>query len=112
MASEPRFLPPRNRRPSVPAPTALSDALSAHASLRQLHARIQASQHRLTLLRTVLPGSLMLHLQAGPLDEETWTVLVANAAVAAKLRQLLPRMETTLMQAGCPQRIRLKLQRA
>jgi len=59
-----------------------------------------------------LPGSLMLHLQAGPLDEESWTVLVANAAVAAKLRQLLPRMEATLMQAGCPQRIRLKLQRA
>lgn len=44
-----------------------------------------------------------------PIDEDGWSLLAANAAVAAKLRHLLPRLEGLLAQAGLPGRIRLKL---
>jgi len=56
-----------------------------------------------------LPGTLLASLQPGPIDEDGWSLLAANAAVAAKLRHLLPRLEGLLAQAGLPGRIRLKL---
>ncbi|MFG6468616.1 DciA family protein [Roseateles sp. BYS87W] len=111
MASGPNFLPARVRT-SVPAPTPLSQALQSHAGLRALTERLQASERRLALIRRAMPGTLSPHIEAGPLDEECWTVLVANAAVAAKLRQLLPRLESALNQAGYPQRMRIKLKQA
>jgi hypothetical protein len=45
---------------------------------------------------------LAASVQPGPIDEAGWSLLVANAAVAAKLRQLAPRFEERLREAGHP----------
>lgn len=109
MSTPSRYIRPRLRA-SVPDPTPIADALRAHEGLAHLNQRIEASRRRLRAIAPALPGSLLASVQAGPLDEAGWSLLVANAAVAAKLRQLLPRLEGLLAQAGLtPAVIRIKL---
>lgn len=105
----PRYLAPKVGRASIPDPVPVAQALRAHESLVRLGERLEASRRRLRVIAPALPGSLMASIQPGPLDEEGWSLLVANAAVAAKLRHLLPRLEALLAQAGLPGRIRVKL---
>jgi hypothetical protein len=63
------------------------------------------------VVRSVVPAALAAHLKPGPIDEEGWTLLVANAAVASKLRQLLPRLEDALRARGMQVKsIRLRIQ--
>ena len=109
MASAPRYLRPPIVRASVPSPTPVAQALLEHAGLAHLNQRLEASRRRLRLISAALPGPLAANVQAGPLDEDGWSLLAANAAVAAKLRHLLPRMEALLAQAGLPGRIRIRL---
>lgn len=109
MSSAPRYLAPKRVRVSVPSPTPVAQALRAHEGLNQLSARLEASRRRLRVIGPALPGNLLASIQPGPLDEEGWSLLVANAAVAAKLRHLLPRLESLLAQAGLASRIRVKL---
>jgi hypothetical protein len=109
MPSTPRYLAPKAVRASVPDPMPVAQALRAHESLVRLGERLEASRRRLRVIAPALPGSLVASIEAGPLDEEGWSLLVANAAVAAKLRHLLPRLEALLAQAGLPGRIRVKL---
>ena len=109
MSGPPRYLPPKVPRVSIPAPTPVAQALREHAALALLGERLEGSRRRLRLISPALPGDLAASLQPGPLDEEGWSVLAANAAVAAKLRHLLPRLEALLAQAGLPGRIRIKL---
>ncbi len=109
MATATRYLKP-HLRASVPEPTPIADALRAHAGLAHLGQRLEASSRRLRTISPALPESLRASVQAGPLDENGWSLLAANAAVAAKLRQLLPRLEALLAQAGlAPAVIRIKL---
>jgi hypothetical protein len=109
MSPLPRYLAPKGLRPSVPDPMPVAQAMRAHAGLVQLGERLEASRRRLRVITPALPGNLIASLQSGPLDEEGWSLLAANAAVAAKLRHLLPRLEALLAQAGLPGRIRIKL---
>lgn len=109
MTAPPRYLPSKVPRAAVPAPTPVAQALRDHASLARLGERLEGSRRRLRLISPALPGHLAASLQPGPLDEDGWSILAANAAVAAKLRQLLPRLEALLAQAGLPGRIRIKL---
>jgi hypothetical protein len=105
----PRYLSPRGVRASVPSPTPVADVMRAHDGLARLGERLEASRRRLRVIAPALPGGLTASIQAGPIDEDGWSLLVANAAVAAKLRHLLPRLEALLAQAGLPGRIRVKL---
>ncbi|HEV6968989.1 MULTISPECIES: hypothetical protein [Roseateles] len=109
MSSAPRYLGPKVHRASVPSPTPVAEAMRAHEGLSQLGARLEASRRRLRIIAPALPGPLAASVQPGPLDEDGWSLLAANAAVAAKLRHLLPRLEALLAQAGLPGRIRVKL---
>lgn len=109
MATPPRYLAPKSARASIPSPTPVAEALRAHEGLNQLSARLEASRRRLRIIAPALPGTLLASLQPGPLDEDGWSLLAANAAVAAKLRHLLPRLEALLAQAGLPGQIRVKL---
>jgi hypothetical protein len=50
-------------------------------------------------------------VKPGPVDEAGWSLLAANAAVAAKLRQLVPLLEAALREQGfqaIPTRIRVQ----
>jgi hypothetical protein len=45
------------------------------------------------------------------MDEDGWSLLCANAAIAAKLRQLVPHLEQRLREVGQPvTAIRIKVQ--
>ncbi len=97
--------------PSVPDPTPISQALAQHQGLARLGLLMQESQRRMTLVAPALPGAMTRFVKAGPIDEEGWTLLAANAAVAAKLRQLQPRLEAKLQEHGLqPSRVRIKVQ--
>ena len=85
---------------SVPDPLTIRQALAQHTSLGQLQLRIQDSTRRFEAIRPALPGSLAMALQPGPVDEAGWTLLARNASVAAKLRQLQPRLEALLLEQG------------
>jgi len=86
--------------PLVPDSLALSEALRRSAPLTQLRARLQESADRFEAIRGALPGALARHVRPGPIDEEGWSLLVANAAVAAKLRQIKPHLEGLLREQG------------
>lgn len=88
--------------PLTPNALPLRDALRDCAPLALLQQRLRESNARFDSVRAALPPALALHVFPGPLDAEGWTLLAANTAVAAKLRQLQPRMEAALRDAGWP----------
>jgi hypothetical protein len=94
------YTPLPSRQSVVPLARPLSDSLAGDDGLAGLLARVRGSQARLDALADVLPGLLRQHVRAGPLDEDGWTLLAANSAVAAKLRHLLPTLLETLVAKG------------
>jgi hypothetical protein len=68
--------------------------------LVRLVERVQASNSRMAVVRPLLPGPLRSSVQAGPMDEGQWCLLVSSNAVAAKLRQLLPTLRLQLETQG------------
>jgi hypothetical protein len=69
------------------------------------------SNARFEAIRPSLPTILAPHVKPGPVDEEGWSLLAANASVAAKLRQLQPRLEDVLRERGWQvSSIRVKVQ--
>ena len=94
------YAPLPSRQSVVPLARPLGESLAGDDSLAGLLARVRASQARLDALADVLPGLLRQHLRAGPLDDDGWTILAANSAVASKLRHLLPTLAETLVAKG------------
>lgn len=90
----------RKPPPLVPAATPLAAALDASASLALLRQRLAESQARLDAILPLLPAGLAAQVDAGPLDDEGWSLLARNGSAAAKLRQLRPRLETALRERG------------
>jgi hypothetical protein len=84
----------------VPRARPIGESLAGDDSLARLMARVRASQARLDALEDVLPDLLRQHLRAGPLDDDGWTLLAANSAVASKLRHLLPTLAEILVAKG------------
>ncbi len=80
-------------------------------ALARLVDRLRESNAMFVTIRPLLPAVLAASVQPGPLDEAGWSLLGANAAVAAKLRQLVPRLEDRLRQGGhAVAAIRVKVQ--
>jgi hypothetical protein len=80
-------------------------------SLARLFQRVQESNARLARVRPLLPAALQSQVRAGPVDEAGWSLLASNAAVAAKLRHLLPLIDKALREAGwAPTAFRIKVQ--
>jgi len=95
----------------TPSALRVQDALARSEPLALLQRRLRESNARFDALRGVLPPALALHVRPGPLDAEGWTLLAANLAVAAKLRQLQPRLEAALLDGGWPAgTLRIKVQ--
>ena len=93
--SAPPFRPPAQRL-SVP----LAEALADSTPLGVLMARVRDSERRLADARAALPPGLAGHLKAGPLDEQSWTLLATSGAAAATLRQCLPAVQQQLRACG------------
>jgi cytochrome c-type biogenesis protein CcmH/NrfG len=85
---------------AVPDPLPLQRALNQCEPLQRLQQRLAQSGARMEAVRPLLPAALLRHVRSGPSDDEGWTMLAGNPAVAAKLRQLQPRLEAALKQKG------------
>lgn len=85
-------------------------ALQASAPLARLRESLRDSNARFDAIRAAIPRAMLGHVTPGPVDAEGWSLLARNAAVAAKLRQLGPRFEALLREAGWPQQaLRIKV---
>jgi hypothetical protein len=78
----------------------VAGALARNETLASIAARMAESQGRLVTVAGGLPPGLAREIRSGPIDDEGWTLLVSNAAVAAKLRHLLPHLQETLKSEG------------
>jgi hypothetical protein len=97
--------------PVTPNALTLSAALQRSAPLAHLQQLMRDSNARFDAIRPELPALLAPHVRPGPVDEQGWSLLAANAAVAAKLRQLQPRLEDRLRDRGWQvSAIRIKVQ--
>lgn len=85
---------------SVPDALPIQEALQRSGPLERLQQRLADSRARFEAVRASIPEALRAHVSAGPVDDTGWTLLARNAAVAAKLRQLQPRLESSLRQRG------------
>ena len=90
----------------------LKQAVLASSVLSGITQRIQQSQQMLATIQPLLPVGLRSQVQAGPVDENTWCLLVGNPAAANKLKLLTPHLTAALRQAGfvCEQ-VRIKVQK-
>ncbi|MBI1625996.1 hypothetical protein [Comamonas suwonensis] len=92
------------------AVTALN-AMESSPTLARLAALTQDSSNRLKAVLPLIPPMLRVSLQAGPIDGDSWCVIVKNNAAAAKVRQLLPAMAAHLRTKGWDvSTIRIKVQ--
>jgi hypothetical protein len=94
-----------NKSPSssVPLGLPLARALDQNTSLADLARRLAQSNARYAAICVHLPQGLQAQVRPGPVDDEGWSLLASNAAVAAKLRHLLPRLADTLREQGWPE---------
>lgn len=89
---------------------ALLDAARQSPALARLVDNVQASSQRLERVRPLLPPALRTAVQAGPLEDGQWCLLAQSNAVAAKLRQMLPLMQSHLQASDLPvNSIRIKV---
>jgi hypothetical protein len=95
---------------TVPSPLSIETALAQSTPLSRLVDRMRESRQRFEAVAPHLPPRLRAHVTPGPIDDEAWSLLAANSAVASKLRQLQPRLAQALAEAGwAPRQIRIKV---
>lgn len=78
----------------------MRDAIGRSDVWQDLQRRLNESEIRLQVARSVLPPALGRDLRSGVLDEHGWNLLVTSSAAAAKLRQWLPLIEAAMVQRG------------
>ncbi len=95
----------------MPAALPIGQALAQSAPLARLQSLLRESNARFAAIATAMPPSLAQQVRPGPVSQDgDWALLARNAAVAAKLRQLLPRLEAVLLEKGWPGAIRVRVQ--
>lgn len=91
----------------------LEQAAGEAPALAMLQQRVSTSRNFLRMVQHLIPPSLHKQVAAGPLNDGEWCLLVTSAAAAAKLRQLLPAIQTHLVEQGAQvNSVRLKIQTA
>lgn len=94
----------------------LQSAVSLHQaagnspSLARLTDLVRESNQRLKAIETLIPAALRSAVKAGPIDGENWCLLVNGNAASAKVRQLVPLIQSSLLRQGWKVKsIRLKI---
>jgi hypothetical protein len=89
----------------------LQQAAQESPTFARLADLIRESSARLQAIKTLLPAPLRASVQAGPIEDGCWCLLVSSNAVAAKLRQLVPAFLAHLNQKNLSvTSIRIKVQ--
>ncbi len=92
-------------------PVTLQQAAMASPTLARLAALSDESNRRLHAVASLIPAALRPCVKPGPIDGPAWCLLVNGNAAAAKLRQILPALQSRLRLQGCEvNSIRLKVQ--
>ena len=69
-------------------------------TLARLAELVRESGERLKAIESLIPATLLPAVKPGPIDGTTWCLLVGSSAAAAKLKQLLPVLQTRLRDRG------------
>jgi hypothetical protein len=97
--------------PRRPYPVTLQQAAQDSPTLAKLTQLARESGQQLEAVESLIPHSLRSAVRAGPIDGESWCLLVDSNAAAAKLRQLVPALLSRLRDRGTQiTSIRLKVQ--
>ena len=101
-------MPPKHQPQALP----IHHAMDRSDALARLMQRLRDSNQRFEAVRERMPTALRAQVRPGPVDDEgNWSLLAANAAVAAKLRQLVPLLQEALRERGWHNTaIRIKVQ--
>jgi hypothetical protein len=92
-------------------PVTLLQAAEDSPTLARLVELARESGERLKAVSPLIPETLRPAVQAGPIDGAAWCLLVSSNAAAAKLRQVLPALQSRLLDRGWQvTSIRLKVQ--
>lgn len=75
-------------------------AVQDSPALGHLAILVQDSSARLKAIESLIPESMRSAVKAGPIDGESWCLLVNGNAAAAKLRQLMPLIQARLLGKG------------
>lgn len=90
----------------------LQQATLDSPTLARLTELSRDSVARLQAVTPLIPPALRTSVRAGPIDGDSWCLLLENNAAAAKIRQLLPALQAHLRSKGwAVATIRLKVQR-
>lgn len=81
-------------------PLTVQQAVGNSPTLARLAELVQDSNNRLKAIESLLPGNLRAAVKAGPIDGDSWCLLVNGNAAAAKLRQLVPLLQAALQRQG------------
>jgi hypothetical protein len=90
----------------IPVRSTASRSVTAHQAIQnsptlgQLVAQVTESADRLKAIEFLLPEAMRSAVKAGPIDGESWCLLVNGSAAAAKLRQLTPLIKSRLLDSG------------
>jgi hypothetical protein len=77
-----------------------SQAVENSPSLARLAGLVRESNDRLKAITPLIPVALRPAVQAGPIEDGVWCLLISSNAAAAKVRQLLPLMQSRLIDKG------------
>jgi hypothetical protein len=92
-------------------PVTLAQAAQDSPSLARLVELARDSAERLKAVELLIPAALRPSVQSGPVDGQAWCLLVDGNAAAAKLRQVLPALQSRLRDRGWEvTSIRIKVQ--
>lgn len=102
------LMPTNRRQPAV----TLLQASQNNPGLARLMDLQRESSARLRAILTLIPASLRDEVQAGPIEDGVWCLLLSNNTTAAKIRQMLPAFESHLRVHDLDVKsIRLKIRR-
>lgn len=97
--------------PRRPHPVTVQQAAQDSPTLARLAQLARESSEQLKAVESLIPIALRPAVRPGPLDGDSWCLLVDSNAAAAKLRQLLPALLVRLRNRGSQvTAIRIKVQ--
>jgi hypothetical protein len=89
----------------------LLQATQESPMLSKLSSLVSESSARLKAIEALIPANLRASVKPGPIDGATWCLILDNNASAAKIRQLLPALQSHLRTKGWEvNSIRVKVQ--
>ena len=78
----------------------LHQAAEKSPSLARLTGLVYESNQRLEAIELLIPTALRSAVKAGPIDGDNWCLLVNGNAASAKIRQLIPLIQASLLRQG------------